>query len=85
VSLVAHGTESGYKSHMRHGTPPCRECKDYRAERQRTRRARKPVSLDREKAYSRARSRAFTRLADECRARFVELLNEELAREKGAA
>lgn len=65
------GTEAAYQRHRRRGEEPCEPCKQ----------AAREVRYPRSGIYQRARIRALGQLGREYRARYLELLDEELAYE----
>ena len=59
-----HGTRRGYDQHRYAGEPPCDECRAASAASRRKSRAASAKQRAKDVAYSRARQRAFQRLAD---------------------
>lgn len=76
----ACGTYAGWNRHVSRDEPPCDPCREAQRAYMREWRKRSPEKQAVRLARQAARYRAFTRLADENRARFYELVNEELTK-----
>jgi hypothetical protein len=75
---IKHGTYGGYQTHKNRDDEPCDECLEANAAYRRKYRASTPRRMQRDRRENAARSRALWRLAAEYRARFRELVAEEL-------
>lgn len=74
------GTRKGYARHTGANEEPCEPCATAAREYARSYRARSPKYMERNSKRGAARSRAKTRLAKEYPARYLQLLDEELAK-----
>ena len=71
-----HGTYGGYQRHNRRRELPCEACLVAARDYQRRFRALNPATRERDRWWTRTRSRAFERLACEYPERFAEILAE---------
>lgn len=76
-----HGTYAGYQRHRLDGESACTPCRDANRAYMRDFRARRPDVAERERAGSRASSRALWRLADMHRDEYDRLYADELRAE----
>lgn len=76
----ACGTYAGWNRHNGKGETPCEPCREAQRVYLRDWRARNPERMAVRRARQNAEQRAFRRLADENRARFYDLFEEELSK-----
>jgi hypothetical protein len=79
-SLTPCGTHSAYQRHVRRGEPIDNACREAHRLYQAAFRASNPALQEKERRETAARSRALWRLAGEHRARFNELIRDEIAK-----